>query len=926
MFNLSRIKNPSTQVHQPLRRPLLHFLLLTLLLVPATAEKPSLQDDPSQPLPQDAGASGLRQMLIRLQTTARMVQVTAHPDDEDGGMLTLESRGKGVSTTLLTLNRGEGGQNKVGSNLFDVLGVLRALELTASDRYYGVEQRFTRVADFGFSKSPEETFQKWQGHDTALQDMVRVIRTFRPDVLIARFSGTPRDGHGHHEASGILTKEAFRAAADPKRFPEQLKEGLLPWQASKLYAGNVCGFMSSTCPDENYTLKLNTGKVDPNLGMSYIQFALEGLRHQLSQGAGGWSVEPGDRFTFYKLVDSVLPGSHNGHETNFFDGIDTSLPGLAARLGAEESKVSFLRSELTATAGLIKEASEKSSNDSSAAAPPLWSAVQKLDLLLPRIEKTSLSPLRKEDLLQILHEKQQQVETALNLALGVTLNATVTQAGSESTYSSAAFSPGQDLAMSVVFQNHSKTALEVTGVSLEGFKGWNGEVRSNKPAVVQPGAEYTAKFPLHVPANATYTRPYWHRDNPEEDAVNMIDDPDYATLPFPPFPFHAIARYRMAGSNGGGNNPGVGLIKAPALVPVKDEQGSEELRRLAVTPVFSVMLEPGEQVLAVENGAARAVDVAVMANLEAAPKGRLHLQAPQGWRVEPTELPVELHHRGEKKDFEFKLLPSNLKEGHAQVRAVLEAAGTKYTEGYSLVTRDDLAAFYYYQAALQRVSIVEVKVPKDVKVGYVMGAGDEIPTVLSQIGMDVTLIPAEKLATEDLSRFGTVILGIRVYDTRKEVAESNKKLLDYVSGGGTLVVQYNASTGDFNSGHFTPYPAELSRARVSVEEAPVDILAPDDSVFNYPNKISERDFEGWVQERGLYFMDQWDDHFKPLLASHDPGEQPQKGGLLRAQYGKGTYIYTGYAFFRQLPAGVPGAIRLYANLLAAGHDGGSASQ
>ncbi|MGH9528407.1 MAG: PIG-L family deacetylase, partial [Terriglobales bacterium] len=270
---------------------------------------------PDIALPEDTGAAGLKEMLVRLHTTARLLQIDAHPDDEDGGMLTLESRGKGVSTTLLTLNRGEGGQNRVGSNLFDVLGVLRTLEVLAADRYYGVQQRFTRVADFGFSKTPEETFQKWGGHDIALGDIVRVIRTFRPDVLIARFSGTQRDGHGHHQASAILTKEAFRAAAYPKRFPEQISEGLLPWQAKKLYIGNVCGFGVNTCPDENYTVRLNTGEFDPALGMSYAQFAMEGLRHQLSQGAGMWSIGTGPRYSYYKLVDSVLPKSTSGHES-----------------------------------------------------------------------------------------------------------------------------------------------------------------------------------------------------------------------------------------------------------------------------------------------------------------------------------------------------------------------------------------------------------------------------------------------------------------------------------------------------------------------------------------------------------------------------------------------------------------------------------
>jgi hypothetical protein len=262
---------------------------------------------------------------------------------------------------------------------------------------------------------------------------------------------------------------------------------------------------------------------------------------------------------------------------------------------------------------------------------------------------------------------------------------------------------------------------------------------------------------------------------------------------------------------------------------------------------------------------------------------------------------------------------SKLLHGGATLRAVLESEGEKYSEGYTLVTREDLGSFYYYQPARQKVSIVDVLVPHDLKIGYIMGAGDDIPTVLKQLGMDVTLIPAEKLGTEDLSRYGTIVLGIRAYDTQKEVAANNKKLLDFVSTGGTLVVQYDTAVGDFNSGKFTPYSAELSRARVSVEEAPVTILAPDDSIFHYPNTITQHDFDGWVQERGLYFMDKWDSQFTALLACHDPGEEEQKGGLLRAQYGKGTYIYAAYAFFRQLPAGVPGAVRLYVNILSAGH-------
>src|ERR1700726_203886 len=357
-----------------------------------TADK-SAVDHYYEPLPQETGAVGLKLMLRRLQTTGRLMQVDAHPDDEDGGMLTLESRGKGVSTLLMTLTRGEGGQNKLGSNLFDALGVLRTLELLASDRYYGVEQRFSRVADFGYSKTAEETFQKWQGHGIALGDMVRVIRTFRPDVLVARFSGTDRDGHGHHQASAILTKEAFRAAADPKRFPEQIAQGLEPWQAKKLYVGNVCGFGAMTCPDANWTVKLNTGEKSADLEGSYVQFAMQGLRHQLSQGAANWTVDAGDRFTFYKLVDSVGPAKldKDGHQKDFFDGIDTTLPGLAARLGTEEAKLPELRRELTNIANKIAEASEVArGSDSSSSVAPLLEVLTGLERVKAEVEKSDL--------------------------------------------------------------------------------------------------------------------------------------------------------------------------------------------------------------------------------------------------------------------------------------------------------------------------------------------------------------------------------------------------------------------------------------------------------------------------------------------------------------------------------------------------------
>jgi len=871
----------------------------------------------------------LRLELRRLGTTARLMQTVAHPDDEDGGMLTLESRGRGASVLLMTLNRGEGGQNKVGSNLSDVLGVLRTEELLAADEYYGVQERFSRVADFGFSKNPEETFAKWGGHDVALGDMVRVIRTFCPDVLVARFSGTERDGHGHHQASSILTREAFRAAADPKRFPEQLVQGLRPWQAKKLYIGNVCGFGAMTCPDANWTVKLNTGEPSEDLGGSYVQFAMQGLRHQLSQGAANWNVDPGDRFTFYKLVDSIEPAKldKDGHEKDFFDGIDTSLPGLAARLGTEESKVPRLRQELSAIAGEVIDASEKAKGtDSSAAAAPLVGAVAGLERARAEVSKSTLEVVAKADLLARLEEKREQAETALNEALNVTLEATVvSRAGPEGepvkepTKKEAdaltTVSPGQEFLVAVDLHNGSKDHVFIDGLKLEVPEGWGTISDKMRRVAIPPGDHERAIFRLRVPKDAAYTRPYWHRDDPETESVNHIDDEKYATLPFPPPMLQARVEYSMAGEAAVKN--GIGATVVARFV---DDAGTERARPVAVVPAFSVALEPGTQVISTHNGASSTVTVGVTSNLNREQRGVLRLELPGGWRSEPAQLAVEFTRRGEKQDFQFKVFPAGLQEGRAKIRAVLEAVGEKFSEGYTLVTREDLGSFYYYQPAVQRVSIVDVKAPHDLKIGYIMGAGDDIPTVLKQVGMDVTLIAPEKLASAELSGYGTIVLGIRAYDTQKDVVTNNKKLLDFVAAGGTLVVQYNAGVGDLNSGHLTPYPAELSRARVSVEEAPVQILAPADGVFHYPNEITARDFDGWVQERGLYFMDKWDEHFKPLLSCHDPGEDAQKGGLLRAQYGKGTYIYTGYAFFRQLPAGVPGAVRLYVNLLSAGHE------
>lgn len=911
-------------------------LVLILLLSASLVEMPASQSPaPAQTgsatvqsyldaLPQDTGAAGLKQELRRLQNTGRLMMVVAHPDDEDGGLLTLESRGKGVQTLLLTLTRGEGGQNKTGDTFSDELGILRTLELLAADRYYGVEQRFTRVADFGYSKTANETFQKWGGHDVPLSDIVRVIRQFRPDVLIARFSGTDRDGHGHHQASAILTKEAFRAAADPNRFPDQIKEGLQPWQPKKLYIGNVCGFGASTCPDENYTVKLNTGEEDPVLGMSYFQFAIEGLRHQESQGLGDLRIPAGPRFAFYKLADSVLPKTTdaNGHEKDLFDGIDTSLPGLASKLGGEGS------------APWLKKDLERVDGDIHDSVGDLANAIYELESVDDEIDQSSLPTESKLPLLQSVNEKTKQAQTAVDFALNATLEVTVAPPAGPAAPTPpeaealTAVSPGQKFEVIAKLHNGSKDWLTIQNAALN-QPDWVKQAHAEHVSI-GPGEDYYANFLVRIPQDAPISRPYWHRDDPQTEAVNKIDDPAYETLPFPPNPLNATIDFEITSKRGEHslapeflrrkqNAPPLGIINGDVEVPYADEHGNIEKRALAIVPVFSVQLDPAQQVIPVATASATAVQAEVTSNLTGAPSGSLHLQPPDEWSAEPSSANVSLAQRGERRGLPFKVLPQNLRERRAESRATLDAGSAAYSEGYTLVTRDDLGSFFYFEPAVQHISIVDVKVPPELKVGYIMGAGDDIANVLQQIGMNVTLIPADKIATENLSQYGTIVLGVRAYDTEKDLVANNQKLLDFVSNGGTLIVQNNNSVGDFNSEHLTPYPAELSRARVSVEEAPVTILAPENAVFHHPNEITQTDFGGWVQERGLYFMSNWDDHFEPLLSCHDPNEPDQKGGLLLANYGKGIYIYTGYSFFRQLPTGVPGAIRLFVNLVSAGH-------
>jgi hypothetical protein len=519
--------------------------------------------------------------------------------------------------------------------------------------------------------------------------------------------------------------------------------------------------------------------------------------------------------------------------------------------------------------------------------------------LFNQIAGSQLSAQTKSDLqVQLLQRLRSDIERARALAEGAGFSVVVDAPVGSNPDNAFMAVPGETFRVTAKLST-AKASPESTDIVLQLPSGWKSEILKKEHS----GNERLAQFRVLVPPTAQATRPYWHRNDPERESLNTIDNAKLQGLPFPPPPVEAATR--------SAEGP---LLSAVCMVRYKDASGSVTERPLAVAPEFSIEVQPSGAV--VPSSLRGSIVVKTNARDQGSNSAaQVSLKVPNGWRSEPKQLQTQIV-KDQSKEASFELFPSELKEGRAEIRAEIEAGDRNYGEAYSVVTREDLGTFYYYQPAVQRVSIVDIKVPKSLKLGYIMGAGDEIPTVLKQIGIDLTLIPAEKLATEDLSTYQTIVLGIRAYDTQRDVIANNKRLLEFVEAGGRVVVQYNASTGDFNSGKFTPYPLTLSRARVSVEEAPVKILDPANRIFHSPNEITPKDFEGWVQERGLYFASQWDPKFMPLLETHDPGEGEQKGGLLVAQFGKGTYIYTGYAFFRQLPAGVPGAARLFVNLVS----------
>ena len=854
-----------------------------------------------EPLPVEKGKSGLQLALRKLHTTARLMHTAAHPDDEDGGMLTLESRGRGVMVVQMTLTRGEGGQNAVGKELGDELGMLRTLELLEADRYYGVDQRFSRVADFGFSKTAEETLKKWDAENTALADLVRVIRTYRPEVVISRFIGDSSDGHGNHQASGILTRQAFRAAGDPTKFPEQIKEGLQPFQPKKLYV---------RARGDDWNMELDVNQTDPVLGMSYVAWGWQGLKHQLSQGSANWQMPTRMWTSHYKLADTVLPNYKPGHEKDFFDGIDTSLVSLANIAPGAVA----IKPGLEELSKLIDEATAVADKDQTAVAIPLLKGLARTRQIIAQVNTLELPAAQKQTLLLALNTKRDQFRDAANLAIGLDFKVTASLQMQRSRLDvpTALWIGASQGQVAAIFATLKNSPARLIRGSVQAPAG----VFTTGPTVDQKDSSYALTFQSNIGDSAPYTRQYWHRDDPDRESIYKIDDPQFATLPVTPPPFVVRATYEYKDLEG--------ELEGPAEVTIPKEH------TLIIAPTWSLSIPNFTLVLPRESQSSANVSVLARTNFWSAnqrPTLDVRLSLPKGLQQQTGAREGEGIVPGRFGSFTVtrQVKPSG-EDG--EQRSVIAATGEvpgirrKFDVGYSVVSRDDLGTAYYFRKATQPVSLVDVKVPSGLKVGYVVGVGDDIPDVLKSIGVDLTIITPEELKSGDLSKYGTIVLGIRAHEAREDVRQNNQRLLDYVQNGGTLMVQYVYQTDQFVEGKYAPYPFSLSRNnrdRVTVEEAPVEILAPKDPVFQTPNPISQKDFEGWVQERALYCPTQWDSHYTPLLSSHDPGDPAEKGGLLVAKYGKGTYIFNAWSFFRQLPAGVPGAIRLYVNLLNVGH-------
>ncbi|PPK85285.1 LmbE family N-acetylglucosaminyl deacetylase [Neolewinella xylanilytica] len=804
----------------------------------------------------------LHAAIQKLGVLGSALYIAAHPDDENTRMIAYLANVEKVETAYLSLTRGDGGQNLIAPDISELLGLTRTQELLAARRIDGGQQFFSRANDFGYSKHPDETFNIWD-REQVLADAVWVIRKWRPDVMILRFD--PRDPgstHGHHTASAIIGLEAFDLAGDATAFPEQLAY-VENWQPKRVY-WNAYSWGDNPLPDHADSTKLIEVDVNaylPKLGESVAEIAARSRSQHKSQGFGS----SGSRDRAVEKLE-LLKGDDRDTEGDPFAGIDVSwgsLEGGAAigdRLTAIEASFDF--------------------DDPAASVPDLLEVYELMQELPDGYWKS---------------KKMTQIKDVISGALGLYVASTVTTPFA---------TPGDTVTVVTEIANRSTLSLTINSIGV----ATGGTLRERGTSLgrdLAPGAVIRDTLSVVLPPEAFDSGPYWLAED-WKLGMYVVNDQRQRGLPETPDPLTTLISLMVDGQS----LP----LERPVRYSYTDPVAGEEFQPFEVLP--PAFVEVGESGFLFSSNEPRSVTVKVTAARDSL-DGTLRLDVPAGWSFSPADQPVSIERAGQERFYFFDLTPP---DGQSQGRITprLNLDGTDYDRR---LVRIDHPHIPTQLATLDGgASVARVKIETAGQtVGYLPGAGDAIPEALASIGLDVDILDDSEASVGDLSQYDAIVVGVRAYNTLERMPVYQPRLLEYVKQGGTLIVQYNTNRRlMIDEKDLGPYPLQLSRDRVTVEDAPVELLVPDHPALNFPNKITAADFEGWVQERGLYFPDEWAEEYTALLSSHDPDEDPHKGGLLVAEYGSGHFVYTGYSFFRELPAGVPGAYRLFANLVALG--------
>lgn len=821
-------------------------LLLGLLVAPrAQAQEP----------PMDAAA--LAHALDRLARTGRVLYVAAHPDDENTRLLAYLANGLHLGATYLSMTRGGGGQNLIGAEQSELLDVIRTQELLAARRLDGAEQRFTRMRDFGYSKSAEETLATW-GHDEALADVVWVIRTVQPDVIITRFDERPPN-HGHHTASAILAREAFAAAADPTRFPEQLARGATVWKTERLLH-NVTPWREGPPPTGAVTL--DVGAYDARLGLSYGELAARSRSQHQSQGFG----VPGERGS---LIERFVLVAGSPVKAELFEGLDLSW----GRYGPRAAKLTAALAEAQRT--LERDHPER-------ALPALLAAHRALDAL--------------PDDVRTRHARG-ALDTLIASAAGLFVRATAAR---------PVTTPGATLPVKVELVLGRPAGLAVERLELP------YGVRSAPPALVT-GQKVELTADVVVPADAPISTPPWLATPPTTDAEarpsarHEVRSPELVGEPEGPPPLAVTVVLRLEDRT---------LTRTiPVLYGWTDRVQGERLRHVMIVPPATVT--PTREAVMFPGGRPNTLAVVVRAGRDGV-EGEVSVPLPAGWKSTPPRAKVALAKAGDEATVQLELTPPAATAAPLVLAPELEVAGRRWSYRQDTVDHPHIPVQVVLQPARVRLVPLALVLPPGL-IGYLPGSGDTIASDLAHVGAKVELLDDERLERGELSRYSVVVLGIRAYNTRPVLRRAHARLMRYVEQGGTVIVQYNTnSRWDALDMPLGPYALEVGRERVTDETAALVPVDPRARVLTTPNRLGPADDAGWVQERGLYFASKYAPEYKPVFRVADPGEKPQEGSLIIARHGKGHHVYTGLAFFRQLPAGVPGAYRLLANLLGVG--------